>query len=177
MQNFYGKTFFPIPTAFGQCRTQWGGFYMGRIAAAGTCYYLFVAPNATGCARCIWKTTVTGTAGTCSTVDGFANTYPALNNADHPAGNWCATRTIAGFSDWYLPAINELALFYTNGATGNNEAVIGAGQAFAAQAYWSSTERPDFTSQACEVSFFCGSPTIRSKVGCVEVRAIRRIQI
>jgi hypothetical protein len=79
------------PTTLGQSFE--GGFYMGTIAAAGTTYYLLVAPNATGCACCQWKTSNTSTSGTCSLVDGYANTYPALENSTHPAGNWTATST------------------------------------------------------------------------------------
>ena len=149
-----------------------GGIYMGTIAAAGTCYYLIVAPNATGCAVCQWKTTQTATAGTDSLVDGFANTYGPLDNADHPAGNFCATRTINGFSDWYLPALDELETFYSNGATGDNESVIGSGEAFASISYWSSTERS--ATNACRSFFSSGNNGSFSKTCSVRVRAVRR---
>jgi hypothetical protein len=153
-----------------------GGIYMGTIAAAGTCYYLIVAPNATGCALCQWKTANNTTAGTGSLTDGYANTYGPMDNADHPAGNWCATRTINGFSDWYLPAIDELETFYNNGATGepgSNESVIGTGEAFVSGIYWSSTEAFGFS--ACALNFFNGSRTSGGKaVSCNRVRAVRR---
>jgi len=150
-----------------------GGIYMGQICAAGQCYALIVAPNATGCARCQWKTTRTATAGTASLVDGFANTYGPLDNADHPAGNFCATRTINGFSDWYLPAIAELEVFYNNGATGNNESVIGAGEAFASTGYWSSTEYT--ATYACYLTFVYGYRFINMKTNSdSSVRAVRR---
>ena len=149
-----------------------GGIYMGQIEAAGQCYALIVAPNATGCAQCQWKTANTATAGTDSLVDGFANTYGPLDNADHPAGNWCATRTINGFSDWYLPAIDELEIFYNNGATGSNESVIGSGEAFASSLYWSSTERS--ASDACCFYFSYGFSGRNIKTLSAGLRAVRR---
>jgi hypothetical protein len=150
-----------------------GGIYMGTIAAAGTCYYLIVAPNATGCAQaCQWKTTRTATAGTGSLTDGYANTYGPMDNADHPAGNWCATRTINGFSDWYLPAIDEIETFYDNGATSNNESVIGAGEAFGAGFYWSSTELS--ADSACLWLFTFGGKYSACKTSSYTVRAVRR---
>jgi uncharacterized delta-60 repeat protein len=160
----------PPPDTLGQ--SYGGGIYMGTVAAAGTCYYLIVAPNATGCAQCQWKTTATATAGTDSDTDGYANTYGPMDNSDHPAGNWCATRTINGFSDWYLPAIEELETFYDNGATGADESVIGSGEAFAHSFYWSSTESN--ASYVCTLSFTNGGRAGRGKTCCCRVRAVRR---
>jgi hypothetical protein len=160
----------PPPDTLGQ--SYQGGIYMGTIAAASTCYYLIVAPNATGCACCQWKTTRTATAGTGSDTDGYGNTYGPMDNSDHPAGNWCATRTINGFSDWYLPAIDELETFYDNGATGNNESVIGSGEAFASSFYWSSTDSTSIF--ACCLNFCFGNNNDGFKTCSDRVRAVRR---
>jgi len=153
-----------------------GGFYMGAITAAGTCYALIVAPNATGCACCQWKTSQTSTSGTCSDVDGYANTYPALENSTHPAGNFTATRTIGGFSDWYLPAIDELDVFYNNGAGAGTGDPLPSGEDFATDGYWSSTECSSYGAWSLTFlnssrSFFtCKDTTCR-------VRAVRRVPI
>lgn len=149
-----------------------GGIYMGAITAAGQCYALIVAPNATGCACCQWKTTRTASGGALSFVNGFGNTYLLLNNLDHPAGNWTATRSINGFSDWYLPAVDELKEIYNNGATGNNESVIGVGEAFFSQRYWSSTE--NYPVSAFDVDFRDGTKTNILKNYPLRVRAVRR---
>ena len=149
-----------------------GGIYMGQIEAAGQCYALIVAPNATGCAFCQWKTTDTDTAGTASLVDGFANTYGPLDNADHPAGNFCATRTINGFSDWYLPAIAELETFYNNGADNTREDVIGSGEAFDSTFYLSSTEIS--TCFVCSLRFDIGTRNFSLKTNSDRIRAVRR---
>jgi hypothetical protein len=152
--------------------TACGGFYIGTICAASTCYYLIVAPNATGCACCQWKTTRTATSGTTSCVDGYNNTYGPMDNADHPAGNWTATRTINGFSDWYLPARDELNQLYVNdGGTTNTN--LPAGEGFAVNVYWSSTERS--ATYACFQNFNNGLQFNGGyKTGIYRVRAVRR---
>ena len=37
-----------------------------------------------------------------------------MNNASHPAAQFCEGLTIGGFSDWYMAAINELDVCYFN---------------------------------------------------------------
>jgi hypothetical protein len=162
------------PTTFGESYE--GGFYMGTIAAAGTTYYLLVAPNATGCACCQWKTSNTSTSGTCSFYDGYANTYPALENSTHPAGNWTATRTIDGFSDWYLPAYDELEVFYNNGGGNGAGDPLPSGEDFATAPYWSSTDV--ISNIACAFYFGVGPRgTDCSKDYTFRVRAVRRVPI
>jgi len=150
-----------------------GGFYMGTICAASTCYYLIVAPNATGCACCQWKTSNTSTSGTCSLVDGYANTYPAMENTSHPAGNWTATRTIGGFSDWYLPAVDELEVFYNNGGGAGSGDPLPSGEDFATGKYFSSSENN--STYACGLRFdsFFGTRDLFKDIT-YRVRAVRR---
>ena len=143
-----------------------GGFYIGTIWSASTCYYLIVAPNATGCAICQWKTTRTATTGTGSLVDGYSNTYGPMNNATHPAGNWTATRTIGGFSDWYLPAKNELNQLFVNKGS------VPAGEGFSAGIHWSSTDRN--ASSACSQSFASGFFYCSPKTNPTRLRTVRR---
>jgi Protein of unknown function (DUF1566) len=101
------------PTTIGQAFG--GGFYAGKISVAGNgiaSHYLIVAPKATGeNSSRQWKTTNTSTAGTSSLIDGPANSA-AMNNASHPAAQFCEGLTIGGFSDWYMPARNELEVLY-----------------------------------------------------------------
>jgi len=153
-----------------------GGFYMGTIAAAGTTYYLVVAPNATGCAECQWKTSSSSTSGTCSLVDGYGTTYSVLNNSTHPAGNWTATRTIDGFSDWYLPAIDELEVFYNNGGGNGSGDPLPSGEDFATTVcYWSSTEFD--SSNACFFFFSAGQRGGDPKSNPRRARAVRRVPV
>jgi hypothetical protein len=134
-------------------------------------YYVSIAPNASGCAcGCRWKTTRTATSGTASLVNGYSNTWGPLNNADHPAGNFCATRSIGGFADWYLPAKDEHYTMYVNKGS------MPAGQGFAATCYWSSTESTATT--ACTQVFTNGAISGNHKT-CISncVRAVRRSPI
>jgi hypothetical protein len=63
-----------------------------------------------------WKNARTSTAGTTSMFDGAANTAAmvAAGIADHPAAQFCVNLNIGGFTDWYLPAIQELDIAYFN---------------------------------------------------------------
>jgi hypothetical protein len=160
MCDFYGKSSFP---ALGGPLC--GGYYFGAVSSPAN-YYIIIAPNATGCACCQWKTTMGSSASTGSCTDGYANTYNGLAATIHPAGNWTATRSIGGFSDWYLPARDELNLVYTN----RNSAPSGEG--FAAGIYWSSTE---YTCQsACIQNFADGCLGFNFKFSDNRVRAVRR---
>lgn len=94
-----------------------GGFYAGQISTAGNGvadYNLVIAPKSSGQNNNKqWKTTNTTTSGTSSNIDGPANSS-AMNNASHPAAEFCEGLSIGGFSDWYMPAKNELEVCYYN---------------------------------------------------------------
>jgi hypothetical protein len=103
------------PTVIGQAFG--GGFYAGQISTAGNGiadYNLVIAPKSSGeNSSKQWKTTNTTTAGTTSVIDGPTNSSN-MNNASHPAAQFCEGLTIGSFSDWYLPAKNELEVCYFN---------------------------------------------------------------
>jgi hypothetical protein len=112
----------PVPSAIGAAYG--GGFYAGQIGVSGVAtHYLVVGPLASAeSASKQYKTTDTATTGTNSVIDGPTNSTN-MNNASHPAAEFCEGLTIGGFSDWYLPAKNELEVCYFNlrpTATANN---------------------------------------------------------
>ena len=94
-----------------------GGYYAGKISTAGNGtadYYLVVAPLSSGQnSSKQWKTANTTTSGTTSVIDGPTNSSN-MNNASHPAAQFCEGLSIGGFSDWYMPAKNELEVCYYN---------------------------------------------------------------
>jgi hypothetical protein len=101
-----------------------GGFFAGLISHTDdgvATHALIVAPAATGASgtgytittSLQWKTSNTSTAGTTSPFDGAANSAN-MNNADHPAAQFCEGLSIGGYSDWYLPARYELDIAYEN---------------------------------------------------------------
>lgn len=165
-----------IPSTLGESIC--GGFYMGTINAAGSNYYLIMAPNATGCRTSQFKTSRTSSGVGCTgeaLCDGYGNTYDHLTDADHRAGAWASQRDIAGFTDWYLPAICELFQLYTNCACapageGFPETSGGGGN------YWSSTESNASSAQnACYVSMHTGCLFNNNKDDTFRERAIRRV--
>lgn len=103
----------PAPTVIGQAYA--GGYYAGQIGVSGTAtHYLVVGPRSSADVfGKRWKTTNTNTAGTSSVIDGPANSA-AMNNADHPAAQFCEALTVGGYTDWYMPARNELEICYFN---------------------------------------------------------------
>ena len=96
-----------------------GGFFAGYISHTANSiatHALIVAPSASGYngqATMQWKTTNTTTAGTTSSFNGAANSAN-MDNASHPAAQYCEGLTIGGYSDWYLPARYELDIAYEN---------------------------------------------------------------
>ena len=102
------------PTTIGQAFG--GGFYAGQIAVGGggvATHYLIVAPKASGEASGKTWGTYGVTTGITSVIDGPTNSasLAALGAAYQPA-TFCEGLTIGGYSDWYLPAKNELEVLY-----------------------------------------------------------------
>lgn len=113
-----------VPTVIGQAFG--GGFYAGQIGVSSVpTHYIVVGPLASAeNASLQWKTTNTSTAGTSSDIDGPANSA-AMNDASHPAAQFCEGLIIGGYTDWYMPAKNELEICYYNlkpTTTSNNTA-------------------------------------------------------
>tara|TARA_R110000868_G_scaffold139451_4_gene354285 strand:+ start:694 stop:1344 length:651 start_codon:yes stop_codon:yes gene_type:complete len=114
-----------------------GGYFAGQISTAGNGianYNLVVGPIASAQASRQWKTVNNSTAGTSSNIDGPGNSA-AMNNATHPSAFFCEGLTVGGFTDWYMPAKNELEVCYynlkpstnsNNGASGVNPNAVPA---------------------------------------------------
>jgi hypothetical protein len=117
----------PPPGAIGSAYE--GGFYAGQISTSGNgvaTHYLVIGPvSSAEISNRQWKTTNTSTAGTSSVIDGPTNSAN-MNNATHPAAQFCEGLTIGGFSDWYMPAKNELEVCYYNlkPTTANNNTSV-----------------------------------------------------
>lgn len=94
-----------------------GGFFAGQISTSGNSvatHNLVIGPiSSAQTTNKKWKTSGTSTAGTTSVIDGPTNSSN-MNNASHPAAEFCEGLTIGGFSDWYMPAKNELEVCYYN---------------------------------------------------------------
>jgi hypothetical protein len=101
------------PTTIGQ--SYGGGYYAGQIGVGGVAtHYLVVGPVASAQnSSKQWKLNATPTTGTSSDIDGPTNSSN-MNNFLHPAGEFCELLTVGGFTDWYMPAKNELEVCYYN---------------------------------------------------------------
>jgi len=98
-----------------------GGFFAGQISTAGNGiadYNLVVGPAASAQTSTIqYKNVNTDTPGINSLIDGPQLTADAVadgNATVYPAAHFCNDLVIGGFSDWYLPARNELEVCYFN---------------------------------------------------------------
>ena len=113
-----------IGAAFG------GGFFAGQISTAGNGiadYNLVVGPVASAQnASKQWKNATTAASGADSVINGPQNTADLVadgNSTVYPAAHFCNDLVIGGFSDWYMPAKNELEVCYYNlkpNTTSNN---------------------------------------------------------
>jgi hypothetical protein len=126
-----GQNIWPavVPTVIGQAFG--GGFYAGQIGVSSVAtHYLIIGPVASAQNASIqYKNVSTATAGADSVIDGPQNTADIVadgNSTVYPAAHFCNDLVIGGFSDWYMPAKNELEVCYYNlkpGTATNNTSV------------------------------------------------------
>ena len=104
----------PGPTTIGQAYG--GGYYAGQIAVGGggvATHYLIVAPKATGQSSGKSWGVYGVTTGITSVINGPTNSASlAALGANYQAAVFCEGLTIGGYSDWYMPAKNELEVLY-----------------------------------------------------------------
>jgi hypothetical protein len=140
-----------------------------------------------------------------SVIDGPTNSSN-MNNASHPAAQFCEGLTIGTFSDWYMPALNELEVCYFNlkptttsndtGSGTNTNAVPSRGSNYTAGTP-AQTAATDFQTGNTEafvaVSYWCSTefsaPNARgqtfdnggqvngNKTFSLYVRAVRRVAV
>lgn len=99
-----------------------GGFYAGQISTAANGianFNLVIGPlsSAQAGSTLQWKNVNSATSGADSIIDGSQNTADMVADGSstvYPAAHFCNDLVIGGFSDWYLPAKNELELCYYN---------------------------------------------------------------
>lgn len=89
-----------------------GGYYAGQIVQDDGRYALIVAPKSSETSLAL-KTSNTATSGTISLYDGLSNCLSA-DTAEHPAVQYCLNYSTGGYTDWYLPARDELEICYRN---------------------------------------------------------------
>ena len=105
-----------VPSGLGQSYA--GGFYIGDIGLGGKRYYIILAPKATGESNLAYKNAQTAAPTATRTLnDGYAATEAMVNAGNstvYPAAHFCWNLSIGGFTDWYMPARDELELCFRN---------------------------------------------------------------
>lgn len=153
-------------------------FYLGQDTLGGIVFYIYrdqngeehgliVSKNESASAL-DWQTAATTTNARRS-YDGVYNCALIIGS---PAVNYATSLADGGFTDWYLPSIDELYLLF--GARFHvNRVLEGSGFALLGNSrrYWSSTENNG--TRAFEVNFNRGFTNARGKTSNNWVRAIR----
>jgi hypothetical protein len=105
-------TLFAIGSALG------GGFFAGQIGVGGVATHnLVIGPIASAQSIKKYKNANTAATGADSVINGPQNTADLVadgNSTVYPAAHFCNDLVIGGFSDWYMPAKNELEVCYFN---------------------------------------------------------------
>jgi hypothetical protein len=181
-----------------------GGYYVGRLRVGTQIVALIVAPKAAGETEGTWLPDYAEAPGATSFFDGAANTA-AMATAGSPIATWAQSLSINGFSDWYLPARDELELLYRNlkptsddnwRRCGDNPSSLPPGYPYAVQApaqtqdeafraggaealelawHWSSTQYS--RSYAWSQHFDDGTQGINDTYDTGRARAVRRLVI
>ena len=105
----------PGPLAIGDAYG--GGFYAGQISTSGNGiadYNLVVGPKASTNYYIRWSQNFTTIANASSDINGPLNTTNIYNAGQYGAAYVMEINTTGGFTDWYLPAKNELEVCYYN---------------------------------------------------------------
>jgi len=151
-------------------------------------YHLIVAPKASGESTTTlqYKTSRTADSQT-ATWDGYYNTYSVFGSSSaHPAATYCKSLTIAGYSDWYLPAVYEQGHAFKNlqnlaawQAGGAEEFEFSGATHYNQGVYWSSTSRAASVADGYMTSLIPSGGTVLgfNKDDYSWVRAIRRVAV
>jgi hypothetical protein len=159
------KAVFPDSAAFThKIGESFGGGIVFNVyrGADGKEHGLIVAAEEIG--RAAWSQNTSQLVGSSSKSDGVANTAAILKagGSKTEAAGLCDAYEKDGFSDWYLPAIDELDLLYKNIKT---EKTSGP------QFYWSSTE--DHPGSALGYDFNSGASSMSNKHRNGSVKPVR----
>jgi len=156
-----------IGNVIGQYRHGGVIFYVDETAEHGLVCAL--SDQSTGI---IWgDNEVTGATGT-AIGTGQANTSAVVTilGAGSYAAQVCNDLTLNGYSDWFLPSIDELDAMYQTRITIDSTSMANGGNAFAQDIYWSSSEFSSLYAGA--ITFSDDDPDI-AKGNLYRVRAVR----
>ncbi len=155
-----------------------GGVFLGCRLYGTSRYAIIGAPRSSMSGIISWKTSNTNTNNTNDSGTGWENTLAciAAGASSHPAAQYARSLNIEGYTDWYLPATDELQMFWSVRAS----LPIAEKQSQLDRYTWSSTQH-SVANAWCQ-DMFTGGVTNAPKVSIYtssaqygQVRAIRRI--
>jgi hypothetical protein len=151
-------------------------FYLGQDTLGGIVFYIYIGSDGNQHGLIVnknestvqWQSSGTTTNATRSW-DGVYNTGLMTSS---PAANYVNGLTDGGFTDWYLPSIDELSILWHNRFHANNALNAGGFTLLANSVhYWSSTETSSTLAFTCY--FTAGLPNASNKANTYSVRAVR----
>jgi len=151
-------------------------FYLGQDTLGGIVFYIYIGSDGNQHGLIVnknqsaelWQSSGTTTNATRSW-DGVFNTGLMTGS---PAATYVNGLTDGGFTDWYLPSIDELSILWHNRFLANKALNDGSFTLLSKTAYyWSSTE--NIASDAFCFYFYYGYSNIKGKFNTYYVRAVR----
>ena len=94
-----------------------GGYFGGYISSTTNgiaTHMIIVSPKTSGEFTGQWRTTDTAITGADSLWDGWQNTLDMVAAGDCPIATTARALSIGGYTDWYVPARDELEVLYYN---------------------------------------------------------------
>ena len=150
-------------------------FYLGQDTLGGIVFYIYLDQNGNQHGLILnknestaqWQTSATTTNAT----RGWDGVYNTNLMTASPAATYVNGLTDGGFTDWYLPSIDELTLLYNNRFHANKALHAGSHTLLSTTDYWSSTEFN--AASAFHFFFSLGSAFTNGKTTTYKVRAVR----
>jgi hypothetical protein len=141
-----------------------GGYFAGQVNDGGTIYNLVVSPLSSGQTSTNAGSYSSST--TFSNIDGPGNSA-ALAAQSRSSAVFCEGLTIGGYSDWYLPALNELQTiyYYAKPTTANNITSRGSNSNAVSPQPVSTNYTLTVPAQSSAAVFAGGSQTFSSSIG------------
>ena len=154
-------------------------FYLGQDTLGGIVFYIYIGNDGNQHGLIVnkyestaaWQTsgTITITNATRSW-DGTYNTGLMTNS---PAATYVNGLATGGFTDWYLPSIDELSILWHNRFHVNNALHAGGFALLTTDRYWSSNETSQAVAYYFHFNYGTASTDFISKTYTCSVRAVR----
>lgn len=151
-------------------------FYLGQDTLGGIVFYIYLDANGDQRGLIVNKNESTAEWQSASTTTNATRSWDGVYNTglmtSSPAANYVNGLTDGGFTDWYLPSIDELSILWHNRFHANNALNAGGFTLLSNTVlYWSSTE--DSATDALCFLFNRGYSSSYAKTYTYSVRAVR----